>query len=161
MTWTSYLQVCEGHQLERGQPRVEGPPGGGRMELRHGAHDPDVGHRRQPEGVHRHLHRVPEDTRIRRSGPWLRVPWQSRQPVGGQTTLHAPLPGKTTLKRKCHNFDEICVIGCTESCHNDNFQCSQGRQFRQKDISIPVNVQNFLPGSLWISCGIISKTSFL
>ena len=36
-----------------------------------------------------------------------------------------------TLKRKCCNFDEIFITGCTESCHFDNFQCSQWWKFRQ------------------------------
>ena len=45
-----------------------------------------------------------------------------------------------TLKRKCHHFDEIFITGCTESCQNDNFQCSQWRKFRQNDdISVSVN----------------------
>ena len=30
-----------------------------------------------------------------------------------------------TLKRKCLHFDEIFITGCTESCQNDNFRCSQ------------------------------------
>ena len=37
-----------------------------------------------------------------------------------------------TRKRKCH-FDELFGTGCTESCQNDNFQCSQWRKFRQND----------------------------
>ena len=31
-------------------------------------------------------------------------------------------------------FDEIFITGFTESCHLDNFRCSQWRKFRQKDI---------------------------
>ena len=27
-----------------------------------------------------------------------------------------------SVKRKCHHFDEICIIGCTESCLSGNFQ---------------------------------------
>ena len=38
-----------------------------------------------------------------------------------------------TLKRKCLHFDEIFITGCTESCQNDNFQCSQWWKFRQND----------------------------
>ena len=40
-----------------------------------------------------------------------------------------PLP----LKQKCRHFDEILITGCTESCHFDNFQCSQWLKFRQND----------------------------
>ena len=44
-----------------------------------------------------------------------------------------------TLKRKCCHFDEIFVIGCTESYQNDNFECSQWWKFRQNDdISLSV-----------------------
>ena len=44
-----------------------------------------------------------------------------------------------SLKRKCHHFDEIFITGCTESCQNDNFQCSQWRKFHQNDdISVSV-----------------------
>ena len=46
----------------------------------------------------------------------------------------------TALKRKCHNFDEIFIIGCTGSCHFDNFQCSQWWKFHQNyDISVSVS----------------------
>ena len=40
-----------------------------------------------------------------------------------------------TLKRKCHRF-EIFVIGCTESCHFDNFRCSQWRKIRRRNNNI-------------------------
>ena len=39
------------------------------------------------------------------------------------------------LKRKCH-FDKIFITGCTESCQNDNFQCSQWWKFRQMTLYI-------------------------
>ena len=39
----------------------------------------------------------------------------------------------TALKRKCLRFDEIIITGCTGSCQNDNFQCSQWLKFRQND----------------------------
>ena len=39
----------------------------------------------------------------------------------------------TTLKRKCCHFDEILITDCTESCHFDNFRCSQWWKFRQND----------------------------
>ena len=44
-----------------------------------------------------------------------------------------------TLKRKCCHFDEILITDCTESCHFDNFRCSQWWKFRQNDdISVSV-----------------------
>ena len=43
-----------------------------------------------------------------------------------------------SLKRKCCHFDENVVIGCTESSHFDNFQCSQWWKFRQNDSSVSV-----------------------
>ena len=45
-----------------------------------------------------------------------------------------------TLKRKCLHFDEIFIIGCTKSCQNDNFRCSQWWKFHQND-DIFVSVQ--------------------
>ena len=36
--------------------------------------------------------------------------------------LYFVLSGLYPLKRKCH-FDEIFNIGCTGSCHRDNFRC--------------------------------------
>ena len=48
----------------------------------------------------------------------------------------------TSLKRKCLHFDEIFITGCTESCQNDNFQCSQWWKFHQNDdifVSVIVN----------------------
>ena len=39
----------------------------------------------------------------------------------------------------CH-FDELFVIGCTESCHFDNFRFSQWRKFCQNDVSISAYV---------------------
>ena len=38
-----------------------------------------------------------------------------------------------SLKQKCLHFDEIFITGCTGSCQNDNFQCSQWLKFRQND----------------------------
>ena len=47
----------------------------------------------------------------------------------------------STLKRKCRHFDEIFVTGGTESCHFDNFRCSQWWKFHQNDdISVSVNI---------------------
>ena len=37
----------------------------------------------------------------------------------------------TSLKCKCHHFDEIFVTDCTESCYFDNFWSSQWRQFHK------------------------------
>ena len=50
-----------------------------------------------------------------------------------------PHPLPSPLKRKCRRFDEIFITGCTESCHFDNFQCSQWWRFRQNDISVSVS----------------------
>ena len=48
------------------------------------------------------------------------------------------------LKRKCHHFDEIFVTGCTESCHFDNFRCSQWWKFHQNDdIFVSVGICTF------------------
>ena len=42
-------------------------------------------------------------------------------------------------EQKCHHFDDIFITGCTGSCQNDNFQCSQWWKFYQNnDISISV-----------------------
>ena len=35
------------------------------------------------------------------------------------------------LTRKCRHFDEISITGCTESCQNDNFRCSQWWKFQR------------------------------
>ena len=56
-------------------------------------------------------------------------------------TLRYSVPA---LKRKCLHFDEIFIIGCTESCQNDNFQCSQWWKFRQNDdIFVSVRTEVF------------------
>ena len=39
----------------------------------------------------------------------------------------------SSLKWKCHHFDEILITGCAGSCHFDNFQCSQWLKFHQND----------------------------
>ena len=44
----------------------------------------------------------------------------------------------TALKRECLHFNEIFITGCTGSCQNDNFQCSQWLKFRQNDIFVSV-----------------------
>ena len=38
-----------------------------------------------------------------------------------------------TLKQTCCHFDKILIIGCTESCQNDNFRCSQWRHCHHND----------------------------
>ena len=43
-----------------------------------------------------------------------------------------------SLMRKCHHFGAISIIGCTESCHFDNFRRRQWRKFCQNDISVSV-----------------------
>ena len=46
------------------------------------------------------------------------------------------------LKRKSLHFDEMFITGCTGSCQNDNFQCSQWWKFRQNDdIFVSVRIQ--------------------
>ena len=40
-----------------------------------------------------------------------------------------------TIRPKCH-YDEILVIGCTESCRLDNFRCIQWPKFRHNYISV-------------------------
>ena len=66
-----------------------------------------------------------------------------------------------SLKRKCR-FDEIFITGCTESCHNDNFQCSQWWKFHQNDnISISVFVlviERTLVLSVELACNLICNT---
>ena len=56
--------------------------------------------------------------------------------------ISAPIIGTLThpLKQKCCHFDEILITDCTESCHFDNFRCSQWLKFRQNDdISVSVS----------------------
>ena len=58
--------------------------------------------------------------------------YKSRKAINWTNAEHA-------LKRKCRHFDEILIIGCTGSCHFDNFQCSQWWKFHQnEDISVSV-----------------------
>ena len=48
----------------------------------------------------------------------------------------------TALKRKSLHFDEMFITGCTGSCQNDNFQCSQWWKFRQNDdIFVSVRIE--------------------
>ena len=46
------------------------------------------------------------------------------------------------LKWKCFHFDEIFITGYTESCQNDNFQCSQWWKFHQNE---NISISSFLP----------------
>ena len=49
------------------------------------------------------------------------------------------MPCRILMKRKCRHFDEIFITGCTKSCQNDNFRCSQWWKFHQNDnISVSV-----------------------
>ena len=43
------------------------------------------------------------------------------------------LMGGQNTETQMLSFDEIFITGCTESCHFDNFQCSQWWRFRQND----------------------------
>ena len=69
--------------------------------------------------------------------------WVGMRSVVSSSTLLCMPSGKSgavtciytlfTLKRKCCHFDEILITDCTESCHFDNFRCSQWWKFRQND----------------------------
>ena len=79
-------------------------------------------------------------------------------------TISTPL----ALKRKCCHFDEILITDCTESCHFDNFRCSQWWKFRQNDdicVSVHEWIQLKLPVIIlaliwcWICCNFTSLVS--
>ena len=53
--------------------------------------------------------------------------------LSGFRSSPGALKSVVSLKRKCLHFDEIFITGCTGSCQNDNFQCSQWLKFRQND----------------------------
>ena len=54
------------------------------------------------------------------------------------------------LKRKCCHFDEIFITGCTGSCQNDNFQCSQWWKFHQdNNISVSVDPSPLTFGAIF------------
>ena len=62
-------------------------------------------------------------------------------PAKALTTVRA-VCYREPLKQKCRHFDEIFITGCTESCQNDNFRCSQWLKFHQNDnISVSVTVK--------------------
>ena len=55
-----------------------------------------------------------------------------------------------SLKRKCYHFDKIFVTGCTESCHFDNFRCSQWWKFHQnEDISFQWRTGHIIQINTW------------
>ena len=57
----------------------------------------------------------------------------------GNSPVTGEFPAQKALKRKCCHFDEILITDCTESCHFDNFRCSQWWKFHQNDdISVSV-----------------------
>ena len=60
------------------------------------------------------------------------------------------------LKWKCHHFDEILIIGCTGSCHFDNFQCSQWWKFHQNN-NISLSVRDGLTKAPKIQTGSIKS----
>ena len=77
-----------------------------------------------------------------------RIPLITRSCITQYGTQHGYYKGAAqrsdwlTLKRKCLHFDEIFITGCTGSCQNDNFQCSQWLKFRQNDdIFVSVNAR--------------------
>ena len=61
------------------------------------------------------------------------------------------------LTPKCHHFDEIFVTGCTKSCQNDNFQCSQRPKISSKwqhfhHLSYAIDMLNIcIPSSIHVS----------
>ena len=56
---------------------------------------------------------------------------------------------KPFTETECCHFDEIFITGCTESCHFDNFQCSQWWRFHQNDdIFVSVLVTAALKASI-------------
>ena len=69
--------------------------------------------------------RDPSDLRRHRTHYDVTVMWSCME-------RSCPAP-YMSLKRKCLHFDEIFITGCTGSCQNDNFQCSQWLKFRQND----------------------------
>ena len=42
-------------------------------------------------------------------------------------------------RKRCCHLNEICITGCTGSCQNDNFQCSQWWKFRENDVITRTN----------------------
>ena len=78
------------------------------------------------------------------------------------TDLHTHSVCRTSLKRKCLHFDEIFITGCTESCQNDNFQCSQWWKFHQNDdifVSVMCCVFAFMHPDEYIQS--VSSTAFI
>ena len=76
-----------------------------------------------------------------RSGSWfnIKMSYQYRKSYCGDKVVVRLC---YSLKEKCQHFDEIFITGCTESCQNDNFQCSQWWKFHQNDnISLSVLTQ--------------------
>ena len=62
--------------------------------------------------------------------------------------IHYPyckLKCSSSLKRKCHHFDEILITGCTGSCHFDN--CQWWKFHQNADISISVMIKS---SPLWL-----------
>ena len=67
-----------------------------------------------------------------------------------------------SLKQKCFHFDEIFITGCTGSCQNDIFQCSQWWKFNQNDIFISVFImQGMVDGDLVLGRARASATMVL
>ena len=55
-------------------------------------------------------------------------------------TMHSRI--LTTLKWKCHHFDEIFIMGCTGSCYFDNLQCQWCEFHQHEDITVSVNIHH-------------------
>ena len=61
----------------------------------------------------------------------LRV-WLKKLTKVVRSLLSTMSPVATHWNRKCLHFDDIIITGCTGSCLNDNFHCSQGWKFSSK-----------------------------
>ena len=67
-------------------------------------------------------------------------------------------------RRKCRHFDKIFIIGCTGSCHFDNFQCSQWWKLHKNE-DIPVSVMAtrlyYWPFMRGIHCSPVDSTTIM
>ena len=93
---------------------------------------------RQLTSIHFHGHVM---LRVRLDGT-LFIACSVRSKVGHRKECFINLSVKIPWKY-CH-FDEIFITGCTGSCQNDNFQCSQCWKFHQNDYIFLGNVSDLL-----------------
>ena len=101
----------------------------------------------KPQILEVHLPNIPHTTPISKA-TLVALNWKCHCDeilVTGYTGCYINAPSQQKFRHwlhlalsKCH-FDDIFFTGCTESCHFDNFRCSQWRNFPQNnDISIPM-----------------------